>query len=184
MIVLPNKVYCATFPHHTGKEQAQSAMRMGHVERDIFIEGAGAETFMACVAAIRGPGTIGLVHGLRVLGDSRKSIMAKLRILRERKIRPYNITTGVCDAVDLLDEAIGKINTGRATSRGPKPAVRGRQGGTMKGVRAQEYRDSVMHEGAVKRLYFSRLSIREVAEILGTPFSQTTLRRKFGPKPK
>lgn len=185
MIVLPNKVYCASFTHSTGKEQAQAAARMGHAERDIFIEGRGAENFSACLAAIRGPGTLGLYGGLRVLGSSRKEVMDKLRIIRERHIRPYNIKTGVCDIADLLDEAIVRINAHRAIGddRG-RPKRMGRRGGQMKGVRAQEHRDSVMTEGVVQRLCaHPKLSWEDCAAILGNPpFSATTLRRKYGPQ--
>lgn len=183
MLALPDKIYCCSIPLSTGKEQAITAHHMGRSDRDIFVEGRGAETFAACVAAIRGPGTLGLVGGLRVFGDSRPAMMAKVRILRERRIHPYDLKTGVSDPVDLLDAAIASLN---AHSRmGPdkrRPKRLGRHGGEMKGKRAKEHRDSIMNEDVVRRLCeHPALSWEDCSDILGgPPFSASTLRRQFG----
>lgn len=183
MTALPDKIYCASVPHSTGKEQAQIALRAGRPERGIFIEGRGAENFTACVAAIRGPGTLGLVGGYRVLGDGRSAIMEKLRVLRDRDITPYNFITGVVDSAELLSEAIGKISGARALRATKQyPRALGRRGGQMKGARADEYRTSIMPDEILQRLcQHSKLTWQDCADILGgKPFSASTLRRRYG----
>lgn len=181
MTALPDKIYCASVALSTGKEQAQVALRAGKSERDIFIEGNGAENFMACVNAIRGPGTMGLVGGAYILGQTRPTIMEKLRVLRERKITAYDIKTGTFDSAELLSAAIAKINALRGMGKGPKPAVRGRKGGTIKGVRAQEHRTDRISEDILHRLVkCPKLNWKEIADILGPSFSASTLRRHYG----
>lgn len=183
MTALPDKIYCCSVPLLTAKEQAVTARHMGRPDRDIFIEGRGAETFSACIAAIRGPGTLGLVGGLRVFGDSRKAMMAKMHILRERHIQPYDLKTGVYDPTDLLDAALASLNSYRrmGTDR-RRPKVIGRKGGFKKGIRAAEHRNSLMAEEIVRRLCeHPKLNWRDCAQILGgAPFSESTLRRLYG----
>lgn len=182
MLTLPDKIYCANIPRFTAKEQEHIALNTGRPPRDIFIDGRGAENFAACVSAIRGTGTLGLVGGLRILGSSRTAIMGNLRLLKERNILPYNLETGVSDIVELLDEAILKINGQKTMMGDPKrPKKMGRRGGLQKGVRAQEYRTSIINPDIVRRLCAChKLTYDDCSQILGgPPFSASTLRRQF-----
>ena len=181
---LPDKIYCCSLPHSTGKEQAQIALRAGRVPRNIFIEGQGAENFSACIAAIRGRGTLGLVGGARVLGEARKTIMDRMRLLKARGITPYDFVTGETDPAELLNTAMVKILAFRNLGADPQAAKkRGKRGGTMKGVRAREHRDSLMPDEIVQRLWrCHKLTGEDVANILGKPWSETSLHRQYGPR--
>lgn len=139
---------------------------------------------MTCIAAIRGEGTLGLVGGIRLLGDSRKAVMASLRALRERGIRPYDFQTGVDDPAEFLHEAVTKINGSRmGNSRQSKR--KGRRGGLAKGFHAQERRNGFVDEEILKRLWACQyLTGPEIVAILGPAFSVSTMHRMHGSRPK
>jgi hypothetical protein len=182
MLTLPDKVYCDHTPFCGVKEQEAAALKAGRSPRDIFVEGRGAETFLACVEAIRGRGTLGLVGGLRVFGGSRKLVMEKVRVLRERGITPYDLQTGVDDQAELLHQAITKIAGARAMQNNRHyPKRIGRRGGMAKGVAHQKRRNDQIDEEIVKRLCaHPNLSWGDCALILGKGFSESSLRRLYG----
>lgn len=134
------------------------------------------------MASFRGPGTLGLVGGLRVLGTSRMAIVERVRILKAKGIRPYDLETGKTDETELLNDAIAKINGQRALGEDPRrPRRIGSKGGKAKGAAAQARRNAILAEEIVVRLCNApELSWDRRAEILGEPWSATTLRRKYG----
>lgn len=168
----------------TATEQHQAAVDAGRPLRSIYVEGRGAETFDTCVASFRAGGSLGLVGGLRVLGSSRRQIVSRVDALKAKGIVPYDLLSGETDAFKLLDAAISKINGGRALGEDSRHAARiGGKGGRAKGEKSQERRNAIMAEAIIGRLWrFKKASGREVAEILGAPWSESTLRRKYGPK--
>lgn len=168
----------------TAGEQHQAAVTAGIPERNIYVEGRGAETFETCLASFRAGGTLALIGGLRVLGTSRKVIVDRVLALKAKGVIPYDLDTGERDETKLLNAAICKINGGRALGEDPRHARRiGGKGGTAKGVKSQERRNAIMAEAIVGRLWrFPKATGREVAEILSAPWSESTLRRKYGPK--
>ena len=129
-------------------------------------------------------GTLGLCGGLRVLGASRKSIVERVQLLKRKKITPYDLDTGGRDETALLDIALRKINGGRALKEDPRvPRRIGRKGGLAKGLKAQAKRDALLAEDIVIRLWrHPKLNGEDVAKILGEPWSETTLHRKYGPR--
>jgi hypothetical protein len=163
-------------------EQHQAAIAAGKPERSIYVEGRGAETFDACVAAFRNGGTLGLVGGLRVLGTSRKAIMARVDVLKSKGIVPYNLETGERDGMKLLDAAIATINGVRGMGLDPRrPRRIGAKGGKAKGMAAAKRRDAILQEAIVRRICTApELNWKRRAEILGgSPFSESTLRRLY-----
>ena len=168
----------------TAGEQHQAAMAAGILERNIYVEGRGAETFEACLASFRAGGTLGLVGGLRVLGTARKIIVERVLALKAKGIVPYDLETGERDETKLLNAAICKINGGRALGENSRHAANiGGKGGKAKGVKSQERRNAIMAEAVIGRLWrFKKATGREIVEILGAPWSESTLRRKYGPK--
>jgi hypothetical protein len=178
-----DKVYCSPIPFCNATQQHQAAIDAGKPARSIYVEGRGAETFNACISQFRHGGTLGLVGGLRVIGQTRVIIMDRLRELRKRNIIPYNLDTGNRDQAELLNEAISKINGARALKENPRHAQRiGRAGGTAKGIAAADRRDEIMKEEIIARICTApELSWKRRAEILGgKPFSESTIRRLYG----
>lgn len=109
-------------------------------------------------------------------------IVERVRRLKALGITPYDLETGNTDETELLNDAIQKINGQRALGEDPRrPRRMGARGGRMKGVRSQERRDAIMSDAIVRRLcQATELSWERRAEILGPPWSATTLRRHYG----
>lgn len=177
-----DKVYCCKTPFVSATQQYQAAIDAGKPERCVYIEGRGAETFEQCVASFRNGGTLGLVGGFRVLGASRKNIMARIRELKKRKIVPYDLDSGSTDQVELLHTAIGQIAGARQLRNDPRQPKRlGKKGGEAKGRNAAAKRNAILQEDIVRRLCtHPKLNWEDRAQILGENFSQSTLRRLYG----
>lgn len=178
-----DKIYCCAIPFHNASQQHQAAIDAGKSARSIYVEGRGNETFSTCIGQFRGPGTLGLSWGLRVLGNSRQMIVERVMALKKLHIVPYDLDTGERDETKLLNDAINKIHGAKALREDPRHAGRiGRKGGTSKGVHAQKRRDDLFREDVVIRLcQHPKLTWDDCAEILGgAPFSASTLRRKYG----
>lgn len=109
-------------------------------------------------------------------------IVARVRILKAKKITPYDFDTGLTDETELLNHAIAKINGQRSLGEDPRrPRRLGKRGGEMKGIKAQQRRNAILAEEIVVRLCNApELNWERRAEILGAPWSATTLRRKYG----
>lgn len=177
------KIYCCAIPFHNASSQHQAAVDAGKPLRSIYVEGRGSETFDVCIGQFRGPGLLGLSGGLRVLGSSRKSIVDRVMLLKQRGIIPYNLDTGERDETVLLNEAIVKLAGARALKEDPRQARKiGAMGGAAKGVAAQAKRAAMFREDVVIRLcQHPKLTWQDCADILGgAPFSASTLRRKYG----
>lgn len=178
-----DKVYCCAISFHNASQQHQAAIDAGKSPRSIYVEGRGNETFDACIAQFRGPGTLGLSGGLRVLGNKRQTIVDRALLLKKLQITPYDLDTGEKDGIKLLNDAISKINGAKALKADPRHARRiGAKGGRSKGIQAQVRRDELFREDVVIRLCeHPKLSWDDCAAILGgKPFSASTLRRKYG----
>lgn len=124
-----------------------------------------------------------MVGGLRVLGASRVTIVARVRFLKSKGVTPYDFDTGETDETELLNAAIQKINGQRALgidSRRPRQI--GARGGRAKGRAAETRRNSIMNSDIVRRICTApELNWTRREEILGgPPFSQSTLRRLYG----
>lgn len=177
-----DKIYCHAIPFHNASQQHQAALDAGRPLRSIYVEGRGNETFENCLAQFRGPGTLGLSGGLRVLGTSRKAIVDRVLMLKERNITPYNLDTGERDETKLLNEAIAKIAGARALREDPRRAKRqGAKGGNAKGAAAKARRAKLFPEEVVMRLcQHPKLNWQDCADIMGgTPYSASTLRRRY-----
>lgn len=117
------------------------------------------------------------------MGASRVMIVARLRDMKARGVKPFDIVTGQTDEMELLNAAIQKINGQRALGIDDprRPRRIGRQGGVAKGIAAQRRRDAVMGQDVVRRLCAApELNWERCAEILGPNFSASTLRRLYG----
>lgn len=178
-----DKIYCCAIPLRNASQQHQAAIDAGKSARSIYVEGRGNETFDACIAQFRGPGTLGLSGGLRVLGTSRQAIVDRVLLLKKLHVVPYNLDTGERDETKLLNEAINKIHGAKTLKESPLQAKRiGAKGGRSKGIYAQKRRDELFREDVIIRLCeHPKLSWDDCAAILGgKPFSASTLRRKYG----
>jgi hypothetical protein len=109
-------------------------------------------------------------------------IVARVRHLKSLGIRPYDLDTGETDETELLNAAIAKINGHRGMGIDPRvPRRRGARGGRAKGAAYEQRRNAIMAQAIVRRLCEApELSWDRRAEILGAPWSASTLRRHYG----
>ncbi len=177
-----DKVYCCTIPFLSATQQHTAAVLKGKPEKSIYVEGRTGESFDIMLKQFRDGGTLGLCGGLRVLGGSRKLIIERLRQLKARNIRPYDLDTGCTDIPDMLDSALSRIAGAKQLRNDPRQPKRiGRKGGLAKGEAAQAKRNAIMANEIVRRLCeHPKLNWDDRAGILGDGWSASTLRRRYG----
>lgn len=167
--------------------ESQEAGLIGECAKlKVYSESRPGENWAECLKSFRdAPGELWVFGGYRILGGSRDKIMATLKDLKRRKIivvdKMNNERSDGQDS-EMLDRALRQI-LGNAKVRGTRKFAQkiGAQGGTERWRRAQERKNAIMHEDIVHRLCRNeKLSWREKAEILGAPWTASSLFRQYG----
>jgi len=172
---------------HPVEAQIKLLKDYGLKDREIYVEGRGAEDFAGLLRSLRpGDDILHIAADLRVFGDSRKEILGKTDQLEMRGLRVLDVRDENAKFSALLDRALGEVSKyARFRGRVGKAKQIGRKGGEGKAVAAKAKRDALMHEEIVRRLVaHPKLTWEDCADILGPPFTISTLRRHYGPKAK
>lgn len=151
-------------------------------DREIYVEGRGAEDFDALLKSLRGGTDILFIAAdLRVFGDGRKEILGKTALLEARGVRVCDVRDENAKFSALLDRAlaeVAKYNRWKGSKASAKRT--GRQGGLEKRKAYDERRGAVASPGVIQRVVdHPKLTWQDAADILGPPFSVASLRRHF-----
>ncbi len=163
------------------KDQEAALKGYGVAPKSIWMDGRGAENFVRCLSSYRGrPGMLILAHDLRVFGSTKKAVSAAMADLEKAQIRVMDIShpedTTIASLVQRANVALSNTNMDRRTAR-----RRGAQGGIGKGRTARENRNSAVPDDFVRRVVaHPDVPWRVKIDILGPPFTISTLRRHFG----
>lgn len=167
--------YCRT------REAAAALNGFGLPDKVIYLEGRGAEDLERCLTSFRDrPGRLVIAPDLRVFGNSRKAIAATVARLELAGIRLVDAIHPQHQTVaELLQHAFVLIAGSRFRDR--RTARRsGRAGGLARGDAAQARRDECLPHDVVARLVrHPALTWGDVTAILGSGFSESTLRRHY-----
>ncbi len=177
-----DKVYCADVWFATAKEQQVIALAKGVNKNDIHIEGEGAEGWDSLLTSYRGrPGRLGLVGGLYILGQSSDALKARLAVLRQKTIKPYDLESGEADGAALYADAMSSI-LGSKKFRGDKKHHRkaSSKGGHEKGVAMAKVRDGIAADWLLRNIARAEfMTWDEKAKLLDGKISEATLRRLY-----
>jgi hypothetical protein len=177
-----DKVYCADVWFATAKEQKVIALAKGVDKNDIHTEGEGAEGWGSLLTSYRGKGgKLGLVGGLYILGQSSDTLKARLVVLRQKRIKPYDLESGERDGQILYADAMSSI-LGSKKFRGDKVHHRkaSAKGGHGKGVAMAKIRDGIAAEWLLQNIArCHHLTWAQKLELLDGKISEATLRRLY-----
>lgn len=179
------KAFVAALPKIPVAAQVAELTAAGITDRDIYIDGRGAESLSACLAAFRGrPGELVIAADLRVFGESRKAILDQLAMLERLKITVHDIANKETSQPLMMDRALSALADYKRWKGSKKVAASsGRRGGRAKGDAAAEARNAIMREDIIRRLCAApELPWKRKVEILGEPFTLSTLRRHYAKK--
>lgn len=171
---------------HPTETQIQLLKTFGLKEREIYVEGRGAEDFEALLRSLHpGDDFLHVAADLRVFGDSRKEILGKTEQLEKRTVRVLDVRDENASFSVLMDRGLAELGKyARFRGRTGKAKQIGRAGGEGKAVAAKKKRDDIMREDIVRRLCaHPKLTWQDCEDILGgKPFTVASLRRHYGPK--
>lgn len=150
--------------------------------REVYQEGRGAEDLLAAVKSARAK-MVGLVGGFRVLGETRREIMAAYAPAKAAGGILFDPLTGRCsdrDSAEMLDAALAKVH---AELRTPPEGFEeiGRRGGQARWKGLIESRVPVE---SARKAWFDHKAFGTdmlVVEFLGLGWSRSTLLKAFGP---
>ena len=171
--------YVPSRPVAAQRAQLESELPRG---TRIYTEGLNGESLESAIAAFRGrPGELAIAADLRVFGESRKAILATIHRLGEIKVIDIHNKEDENSLPKMIDRAIASLGAYARFKGSKKTAkVTGRRGGKRKAESARENRESVMQADIIKRLCaHPKLTWQDRLDILGEPFTQSTLRRHY-----
>lgn len=144
----------------------------------IWMRGRGMENLEYVLRCYRGrPGVLAVADDLRIFGDSRTDIFAKVRDLEILGIVVFDVVANDNNALSLVERAL-KAKSAQAGMKNHRTARRrGQRGGVAKGNAAAARRDARIEDKIAIRLCASRLTWEEKAEILDMPLS--TIQRHY-----
>lgn len=178
------KGFCRSLPKRTAAEQEKTLTGYGLTDKDIYVDGRGAESLSACVASFHGrPGELILAADLRVFGESRKAILDVTAMLERLRITVCDIHSNETSLPMMLDEALAALAAYSRWNGSKKTAkATGKRGGAAKGKGQEAKRAERAHPDVVRRIArCPKLTWKEKSELLGgNPFSTATLRRHYG----
>lgn len=179
------KGFVAKIPFSPAESQ-ESGLLAECAKLKVYSESRPGETWAECLKSFReAPGELWVFGGYRIFGGSRDKIMATLKDLKRRKIIVVDRMNGERSDIndsEMLDRALRQIH-GNAKVRGSSKFAKkiGAQGGTERWRRAQERKNAILAADIVQRLAEApELSWRRKAEILGKPWTASSLFRQFG----
>lgn len=123
---------------------------------------------------------IGVAEDLRIIGDSRKAIFKKVRELKAEDINFLDIRDDCSDDLVLVERALAAKSSEAGMRNHCTARRRGSKGGLAKKLAAEATRNAILARDIVMRLCsHPKLTKRDCAEILGPPFSLSTLIRNY-----
>lgn len=177
------KAFVSALPKISVGEQVAELTAAGVTDKVTYINGRGAESLSACVAAFRGePGELLVAADLRVFGESRKAILDTLAMLDRMKITVRDVAHKETSQPAMMDRALTALANYSKWKGGSKTqAKNGRQGGKLKATWQNMRRAEKVPEDVVRRLCACpKLTWKDCEAILGgKPFSAATLRRHY-----
>jgi hypothetical protein len=178
--------YCRDIPFSKAVEQHDALRQHGVREQKIYIEGRDAESFEACLRALRPGDRILLASDLRILGDKRAAITERVSQVTRLHGIVVDIATGECsdrDGVAMLDRAAKGLHGSAKLRSSRKHAKRiGRRGGHAKGEAMFARRfGNIDFETAQRVWTMPGATIEAKLHALGPKFTEATCRRMFGP---
>jgi len=176
------KAFVKAIPKRDEKAQVADLIAWGLADKDIYVDGRGAESLSACIGSFRGrPGELIIAADLRVFGESRKGILDTAALLGRLKITVGDIHSGETSLPMLLDDALSQL-AAHARFNGSKKtaAITGRRGGKAKAVAAALLRNGI----AVDWLLVNIANAEDIpwdrkVALLNGKVSEATLRRHF-----
>ena len=175
------KAFVRKITGHPIDAQLARLKAFGIKDRDIYVEGRGAETFDAMRQTLRPTDTLVYVAAdLRVFGNGRKEILGKTRLLEEKNVGicdVRDVTASFSEIMDLTLSELAKYNRRMDSKEAERT---GRKGGIQKRKAYEVYRAEVAREDVIQRLVDAPgMTWKLAAKILGPPFSISSLRHHF-----
>lgn len=162
------------------KKQRDALIAWGLPSAMIFTSGEGAESLDEAVYKQRGRrGTLVIAGIGRVLGETKGAVIAAANKIERAGLKMLDIAASEIVTISgHIDRALAFV-AGAARMKSNRRAKRiGARGGEAKGVAAAARRNAILaHEIVLRLCDAPELSIKRVAELLGPPFSASTLRR-------
>lgn len=149
------------------------------------MKGRGAETLPACFATFRGlPGQLFIASDARVLGNTRRELLAVMHGMEEADIRITDISHEEDNThTKVLERGLCSIAHARFLGNSRAARKAGRSGGIGKGIAAQAARDKNVPKWLVRNIVNDRDIPWDVKmRVLDNKFSQSTLRRRYAEK--
>lgn len=182
------KAFHRNLPGHKAEEQRKLTIAKVPDILNSWTHGDGAETIHTLTAAFgaRAKDINGkplhhelyLGMDLRVLGDSMEDIRAAVKRLHKANVTIIDLTPDASqDMIDMLAVAQARMrwNGDRRQQR-----RKGAKGGTAKGNAMEAKRNAILARDIVLRMMaHPKLTVKDCAGILGSPFSESSLRRNY-----
>lgn len=148
------------------------------VER-IWRRGDGLQSLEDALYEFRGrpDGALAITDDLRILGLTRKAILATVSEITRAGVRIVSLIKPDFDIHQLIDQALGALHAAAPMRNHRTARRRGRIGGLAKAASAALARAVICAPEVAKRLCASRLTWEEKAFILGMPVS--TIQRHY-----
>jgi hypothetical protein len=175
-----DRAFVRPIPRWSAKEQEKAVIKAGCRETKVYLDGRSAENFDAVIKAARAGEVIALSGGLRVLGDSRKTIVAAVNAIAEKGAVLYDVGTGDRSdrhGVRMLNRAIAMLHG--ELSMGDRAEIIGSMGGE---AHAEAIRKARMPKEEARMIWLDqRISTAEAVKRMGPHWSKPTAQRAFGP---
>jgi hypothetical protein len=162
--------------------QVNALINAGVLERAIYVDGRGAEDFPALLMALRPGDVVCVAADLRVFGANRREILGITGQLEDQAIKIEDVIhpedKRFTDKLDRALTELAKYNREKGSAKGAKRD--GRRGGHAKRKAYEAKRAEVARNDVIQRIVdHPKLSWQDALDILGPPFTRSSLRRLF-----
>jgi|GEM_PF-6062896 len=162
------------------KDQRDRLIAWGLAPAVIFTAGEGSENLDEAIYKQYGRrGTVVIAGIGKVLGDTKAAVMVAARKIELAGVKMLDIAAEeLATLSDHIDRALAFVAGAARMKSNRRAKTIGKRGGAAKGVAAMAARNAILAQEIVLRLCNApELTIKRVAELLGPPFSASTLRR-------
>lgn len=176
---LIHRGYVRGYPLWPAARQEKELTAAGIKAKFVYVEGRGVETFEGCVFALYPGQVLGLFGGLRVLGTSRREIMAHLGTLEAQGAVALDIETNERSdrqGAQMLHKALMRIHGEKTIGTRERASEMGKKGAIASLVTRRNGRMSIIK---ARKLWFDQSISRAQFEEL-TGWSKETAHREFG----
>lgn len=161
---------------------SEKVLREHGIDADlIWQKGRGVECLDYALRYFRGrPGVLAVAEDLRLFGDARKAIFDQVRELNTLGITVRDVVANDDDPLSLVERALVAKSKSAGMKNHRTARRRGSKGGLAKKLAAEATRNAILaHDIVVRLCSHPKLTKRDCAEILGPPFSLSTLIRNY-----